>query len=163
MMKYQYKPTPAVCDFQPILRPRSCAAARKMEEKLLREQRNALYIADGMELNGELELTRVEANKLIPKNYSEASNDSNWMTAIEEEARSFLQHAVFTVEHKEPWMKCPPGKWIFTRKQLADRGIRHKARFLAIGYRQRAGLDYGTYLCTDYCKYHIKRILQHHC
>lgn len=140
--KYQYRPTPAGTDFQPILRPRISAVARQREQKLLKEKRNTSYIAAGAELYGELGITKLNLDTKIPSDYWEAAGDRKWKDAIAAEAHSFKTNHVFTVVERKEGIKCLPGKWIFTRKSTADGGIRHKARFVAMGFRQREGLDY---------------------
>lgn len=79
----------------------------------------------------------------IPNNVQEASKDSRWVAAMNEEMQSLQKNSTWEVvdlpEGKKP-VRC---RWVYTIKHKADGSIeRFKARLVAKGYTQSYGIDY---------------------
>ncbi|TPX49026.1 DNA-directed DNA polymerase [Synchytrium endobioticum] len=146
--KYNYKSSPAGTDFVPIVRPRIGAAGRQRDIQRMKERQQSLYIAEGMERYGELGLTK-EVDPDVPKGYSEAIESGEWIKAMEIEATSFREHGVFEIVDRVHGIRTIPGKWIYCRKNLVNGASIAKARFVAMGFRQREGIEYNwTYSPT---------------
>ncbi|KAJ9538263.1 LOW QUALITY PROTEIN: hypothetical protein OSB04_030996 [Centaurea solstitialis] len=74
-------------------------------------------------------------NKSVePSNYTEASKDSNWVNAMNEEMEALHRNGTWDLTEL-PTNRKPIGcKWVYK--------IKYKARLVAKGYSQREGLDY---------------------
>ncbi|KAK6157664.1 hypothetical protein DH2020_011912 [Rehmannia glutinosa] len=78
-----------------------------------------------------------------PKNAKEAIEDEDWFLEMQEELNQFERNDVWEL------VPCPPSqtiigtKWVF-RNKLDDQGniVEIRARLVAKGYSQRAGIDY---------------------
>lgn len=82
----------------------------------------------------------------IPHTYEQAmrtKNANDWRAACELEHESMLSNDVYEWVAADHSQKVLPSKWIFTLKRGIDGGIvKYKARIVAGGHRQRAGIDY---------------------
>lgn len=137
---YEYKPTPAGTPFVPIVRPRIGAVARQKDIQRKKEKNQVNYLSEGIVNHGELGLTKEVVN--VPQCFTEAVKDTRWASAMEVEAASFKAHGVFQIVDRTPEMRLIPGKWIYTEKTLVNGSTVPKARFVAVGYRQREGIEY---------------------
>lgn len=85
---YEYKPTPAGTEFIPIIRPRISAVQRQKDARRIRDEKAARnfkdvnYIADGLELYGNLGLTYECLHAEIPTTYEDKQHqigqNSDW-------------------------------------------------------------------------------------
>ena len=82
----------------------------------------------------------------IPKNYQQAiesPNKKQWLEAIHKELMMMKRRGVWKIVELPKGRKTIPCKWVFDIKRKADGSIeRHKARLVACGYSQKAGIDY---------------------
>ena len=81
----------------------------------------------------------------VPATYDEAVNGhekAEWRSAINEELRSLESNLTWRSINKPPDAKLLRTKWVFKRKEEPDNSIRFKARLVACGYQQKAGVDY---------------------
>ena len=81
----------------------------------------------------------------VPATYDEAVNGhekAEWRSAINEELRSLESNQTWRSIDKPPDVKLLRTKWVFKRKEEPDNSIRFKARLVACGYQQKAGVDY---------------------
>jgi len=78
-----------------------------------------------------------------PASVREALNDSNWLTAMNQEMQA--------LHRNRTWHLVPPPKvkniidckWVYKVKRKSDGSIdRHKARLVAKGFKQNYGIDY---------------------
>jgi hypothetical protein len=77
-----------------------------------------------------------------PKNLHEALSDSNWKGAMDEEFSALIKNKTLHLvpsHHAHNVIDC---KWVYKVKEKADGSIdRYKARLVAIGFKQRYGID----------------------
>ena len=78
-----------------------------------------------------------------PTTYSKASEDEAWRKAMEEEITSIEKNDTWKLV-KAPESCKPIGvKWLYKlKKNLLGEIVKHKARLVVKGYRQRYGIDY---------------------
>ena len=98
----------------------------------------------------------------IPANYSEVVNSvdsNNWILATKTEFDSLVENNTFQ------WQKAPRNenivgsRWFFITKSKSDRSHEYKAHFVAKGYLQIYGKDYGeTFTMTNMAS--IRLLLQ---
>lgn len=86
----------------------------------------------------------------VPKTYEEAMQSANrkeWIKAMDAELASMKENQVWTLMPLPPGRKAVGCKWVFAIKLDADGLIiKYKARIVAQGFTQRAGIDfYETY------------------
>jgi len=88
----------------------------------------------------------VNADDQNPVTYSEAimSEDRcKWEEAMNEEISSLAENNVWKLVNLPPNCKAIGSRWVFRVKQKADGSVdRYKARLVARGFTQRAGVDY---------------------
>ena len=80
----------------------------------------------------------------IPKTYREARASSDaycWIEAMHEE--SLKENNVFELTNLPEGKKTVGSKWVYTTKKNPDGSKRYKARFVARGFSQKKGIDYG--------------------
>ena len=81
-------------------------------------------------------------SQIEPKTVQEALNDSNWISAMQEELNQFTRNDVWNLVPKTSGMNVIGTKWVF-RNKMDEQGIivRNKARLVAKGYNQEEGID----------------------
>jgi hypothetical protein len=79
-----------------------------------------------------------------PTCIDEALQDPDWVNAMHEELNNFTRNQVWTLEKLPQDARIIGTKWVFRNKQ-DDQGVivRNKARFVAKGFSQVEGLDFG--------------------
>jgi hypothetical protein len=78
-----------------------------------------------------------------PKNLIEALNSPKWKEAMENEITALHKNKTWRLVPPKHGVNLIDCKWVFKVKRKADGTIdRHKARFVAKGYKQRYGIDY---------------------
>ncbi|KAF5767570.1 putative RNA-directed DNA polymerase [Helianthus annuus] len=83
-------------------------------------------------------------NKSIePRNLYEAKNDSNWVTAMNEEMEALNRNNTWTLVDLPEGRKPIGCKWVYKIKYKSIGEIeRYKARLVAKGYSQKEGVDF---------------------
>ena len=78
-----------------------------------------------------------------PSSIEEALEDSNWITAMQEELNQFERNKVWELVDRPTHMKAIGTKWVFKNK-MDEHGVitRNKARLVAKGYCQMEGIDF---------------------
>lgn len=82
----------------------------------------------------------------IPQTFKEAmtSTDSReWVKAMDDEIKSLNDNNTFTLTNLPKGKKTVGGKWVYSIKSDIEGMDKYKARFVAKGYSQRMGIDYG--------------------
>ena len=82
----------------------------------------------------------------IPRTYREAIDSSDahcWVKAMHEELESLKENNVFELTNLPESKKTVGSKWVYTTKENPDGSKRYKARFVARGFSQKKGIDYG--------------------
>ena len=81
-----------------------------------------------------------------PRNYKEALNGpyaKQWKEAMNEEYKSLMKHKTWTLVKLPQGRNVVGSKWVYKAKQKANGDIdRYKARLVARGFSQEAGVDY---------------------
>ncbi|XP_070678596.1 uncharacterized protein [Malus domestica] len=78
-----------------------------------------------------------------PETFEEASQSSEWMTAMKEEIDALQQNQTWDLMPKPRDVKSISCKWVYKIKRRLDGSIeRYKARLVARGFSQQYGLDY---------------------
>lgn len=78
-----------------------------------------------------------------PETFEEASQSSEWMTAMKEEIDALQQNQTWDFVPKPRDVKPISCKWVYKLKRRPDGSIeRYKARLVARGFSQQYGLDY---------------------
>lgn len=98
------------------------------------------------ELDEDAEAIDVEMTNDEPTSYEEAvkSNESaKWIAAIDDKLTSMAKNQTWTLVALPPGRKPVKSKWVFKLKLKSTGEIeRYKARLVACGYSQKAGVDY---------------------
>ena len=78
-----------------------------------------------------------------PSSIEEALEDSNWITAMQEELNQFERNKVWELVDRPTHMKTIGTKWVFKNK-MDEHGVitRNKTRLVAKGYCQMEGIDF---------------------
>ena len=82
----------------------------------------------------------------IPRTYWEAIDSSDaqgWVDAMHEEQESLKENNVFELTNLSEGKKTVGSKWFYTSKENPDGSKRYKARFIAWGFSQKKGINYG--------------------
>lgn len=82
----------------------------------------------------------------IPQTYVKAiksDNSKEWRKAMDEEIQSLNENKTFTPTTLPIGKKPVGGRWVYTVKTGIDGKDQYKARFVAKGYSQKMGIDYG--------------------
>lgn len=66
-----------------------------------------------------------------------------WKRAMDEEMQSLEENQTFTLTKLPEGKKTVGGRWVYSIKEGGDGREQYKARFVAKGYSQREGIDYG--------------------
>jgi len=82
-------------------------------------------------------------SQIEPKTVQEALNDSNWISAMQEELNQFTRNDVWSLVPKTSGMNVIGTKWV-VRNKMDEQGIivRNKARLMDNDYNQEEGIDY---------------------
>ena len=84
-----------------------------------------------------------EASVKEPDTFEEASQNSEWIKAMEEEITALEQNQTWDLVPKPRDVKAISCKWVYKIKRRPDGSIeRYKARLVARGFSQQYGLDY---------------------
>ena len=81
-----------------------------------------------------------------PQTYREAvqcADSVQWKSAMEDEMSSLKESNTFTLTPLPEGRKAIGGRWVYDVKESADGSQSHKARFVAKGYSQVEGVDFG--------------------
>ncbi|KAJ9546514.1 hypothetical protein OSB04_019057 [Centaurea solstitialis] len=82
-------------------------------------------------------------SNIEPTRVSDALQDSDWVTAMQEELNQFEALKVWCLVKLPESKSVIDTKWLFKNKRDANNIIvRNKARLVAKGYRQQEGIDY---------------------
>lgn len=68
-----------------------------------------------------------------------------------EEIQSLNENNTFTLTNLPKGKKTVGGKWVYSIKSDIEGTDKYKARFVAKGYSQRMGIDYGETFVTECC------------
>lgn len=82
----------------------------------------------------------------IPHTYGEAmesDNSKEWRKAMDEEIQSLNENKIFTPATLPVGKKPVGGRWVYAIKTAIDGKDQYKVRFVAKGYSQKMGVDYG--------------------
>lgn len=82
----------------------------------------------------------------VPLNFKEAmisTESGKWKKAMDEEMESLEDNQTFTLTKLPEGRETAGGRWVYSIKNDIDGHDQYKARFVAKGYCQRAGIDYG--------------------
>lgn len=82
----------------------------------------------------------------VPLTFQEAmasTESGKWKRAMDEEIESLEDNQTFTLTTLPEGRKAVGGRWVYSIKEGSDGHDQYKARFVAKGYSQRAGIDYG--------------------
>lgn len=82
----------------------------------------------------------------VPQTFGEAmgsANSKEWVKAMDEEIQSLNENRTFTPTTLPKGKKTVGGRWVYSIKSDIDGREKYKARFVAKGYSQRMGIDYG--------------------
>ena len=82
----------------------------------------------------------------VPLTFTEAmtsTESGKWKRAMDEEMKSLEENQTFTLTTLPEGRKTVGGRWVYSIKGDIDGHDQYKARFVAKGYSQRAGIDYG--------------------
>ncbi|KAJ8335974.1 hypothetical protein SKAU_G00393170 [Synaphobranchus kaupii] len=82
----------------------------------------------------------------VPLTFKEAmtsTESEKWGNAMDEEIKSLEDNQTFTLTKLPKGRKTVGGRWVYSIKSDTDGHNKYKARFVAKGYSQRAGIDYG--------------------
>jgi hypothetical protein len=80
----------------------------------------------------------------VPRTFAQAMtmpDAKQWRQAAEQEMKAHHDNNTWTLVDKPPNAKVIKGRWVFTKKKDQDKEI-HKARYVAKGFSQTAGIDY---------------------
>ncbi|KAH9779126.1 hypothetical protein KPL71_007607 [Citrus sinensis] len=84
-----------------------------------------------------------EATGIEPETFEEASQSSEWMTAMKDEITALEQNQTWELVLKPKDVKPISCRWVYKIKHRPDGSIeRYKARLVARGFSQQYGLDY---------------------
>ena len=82
----------------------------------------------------------------VPLTFKQAMTSSQagkWERAMDEEMQSLEENQTFTLTKLPEGRKTVGGRWVYSIKEGGDGCEQYKARFVAKGYSQREGIDYG--------------------
>lgn len=82
----------------------------------------------------------------IPHTFKEAmesNNSKHWVKAMDDEIQSLKENNTFTLTTLPKGKKTVGGKWVYSIKKDIEEKEKYKARFVAKGYSQEMGIDYG--------------------
>ena len=117
------------------------------DEILDSQPRRSARIVKAPTVHQALVHTALNTSHFIPTTYNEACRSAKWpqwQTAIDEELSKMDKYLVWDVEPRRTGQRVLKARWVFTRKIDGETGqpSAYKARWVAKGYSQVAGLDY---------------------
>ena len=71
-----------------------------------------------------------------------SSNDNSWKSAMDSEMKSLIENDTFSVVPLPKGKTVVGSRWVYSLKNDPAGNIVYKARFVARGYSQVAGMDY---------------------
>ncbi|KAJ9566775.1 hypothetical protein OSB04_002741 [Centaurea solstitialis] len=96
----------------------------------------------GVQTRAASQMNAISPN-IEPTRVSDALQDSDWVTAMQEELNQFEALKVWRLVKLPESKSVIDTKWLFKNKRDANNIIvRNKARLVAKGYRQQEGIDY---------------------
>ncbi|XP_024016358.1 uncharacterized protein LOC112089835 [Eutrema salsugineum] len=79
----------------------------------------------------------------LPKSYKQALSDPNWTPAMTDEHGAMIETRTWDLVPRPPGVNIVNSMWLFKHKYDADGALtRHKARSVANGKSQEAGIDF---------------------
>ena len=117
-----------------------------------RERRAPKHLADYVTKNDDCDGMHVTIDYCyravcgIPQTYDEAIQSDHskaWRKAMDEEIQSLKENKTFTPTTLPVGKKPVGGRWVYATKSGIDGRDQFKARFVAKGYNQKMGVDYG--------------------
>ena len=85
----------------------------------------------------------VDSFPVEPTCFSQAVKHKEWRDAMVQEFNALQRCGTWSLVPYQPDMNVLPNKWVFKTKRRADGTVeRHKARLVANGFHQKAGVDY---------------------
>lgn len=81
----------------------------------------------------------------IPKSFAEIDqypDAAEWRSAVSDEIKSLIDNKTWIVVERPEKAKLLNSKWVFKKKDEPNGNQRYKARLVACGYLQKAGVDY---------------------
>lgn len=82
----------------------------------------------------------------VPQTFKEAvesANSKQWKKAMDEEIQSLRENNTYILTELPKGKKTVGGKWVYSVKNDNKGNDKYKARFVAKGYSQKEGIDYG--------------------
>ena len=86
-----------------------------------------------------------KVSTFVPKTYPGAMKSDEkeeWSEAMESEMKSMDENNTYTIVPLPKGKKAVQSRWVYSLKNDPDGNIIHKARFVAKGFAQVAGIDY---------------------
>ena len=86
-----------------------------------------------------------KVSTFVPKTYSAAMKSEEkdeWSQAMDSEMNSMIENDTYQVVQLPEGKKAVKGRWVYSLKNDPSGNIVHKARYVAKGYAQVAGVDY---------------------
>lgn len=133
----------------PMVMPQAASSGRYPT----RERKRPEYLKDYTEVDSDEDDSTLismdycyRAVSGIPLTFKElmASTESErWKKAMDEEMQSLEEDHTFTLTTLPEGRKTVGGRWVYAIKKDSNGHDKYKARFVAKGYSQRAGVDYG--------------------
>jgi histone deacetylase 1/2 len=99
---------------------------------------------DPLFIQEELYAHATQQDKTLPRTFDEAMklpDADQWLAAAQQEMQAHDDNKTWSLVPKPLHAKVIEGRWVFTRKRGPD-SVQHKARFVAKGFSQTAGVDY---------------------
>ncbi|TQE05315.1 hypothetical protein C1H46_009090 [Malus baccata] len=89
-------------------------------------------------------VTTISDDLVEPTCFSQAHKHTEWRKAMADEFTALQHNGTWTLVPFHHTMNVLPNKWVYKIKRRSDGSIeRYKARLVANGFHQQAGLDYG--------------------
>ncbi|GKB92438.1 retrovirus-related pol polyprotein from transposon TNT 1-94 [Tanacetum coccineum] len=117
------------------------------------DEEEAIKVSEKKNLEKDIENETLEIDEIVninesrnhplENNVNEALADDSWIVAMQEELNQFITNDVWELVPQPRNMTIIGTKWVF-RNKLDENGIvsQNKARLVAQGYNQQAGIDY---------------------
>ncbi|GKD31283.1 retrovirus-related pol polyprotein from transposon TNT 1-94, partial [Tanacetum coccineum] len=96
-----------------------------------------------LEIDGKMCMFALTVSRTEPKNIKEATADSAWIEAMQEELHQFDRSDVWELVDRPLCKNVINMKWLWKNKHDEENDvIRNKARLVAKGYSQKEGIDF---------------------